>query len=197
MLRRLRKGEWLVVGGLVGLAASLFLNWFTASVDLECGALTTSGGTAGRICPLVSETLVGGGWGGLGRPWADVLVLSVIAVVFSLVLTLRSGPGRPTYGAVVGLVIAGSVTALATLLTAIRVLLARPSGGAWEHQGASAEISIGIGPGGWVGLASLLVLWIGLWVAIADDRPDAPDSAFDLPAPRPVPAPKPPIDAEA
>lgn len=196
MLRRFRAGEWIALGGLVGLLVTLFLEWFTASVDLLCEPATTTGGDpAAAGCPpagaLVSG-LIDTGWGALGRPWADFLVVVVVVVVVMLAMTLRAGPGRPTYGAVVSLVVAGFVTFLVMLLTAIRVLLARPGielPGAAEHLGLDEAVRIGIGPGGWIGLASLLVILIGLWVAIADDRTDAPDSAFDPPAPRPVPEP--------
>lgn len=189
MLRRLRSGEWIAVGGLVGLAVSLFLNWFTASIDLRCEVPETAAdGGASSWCPVVGGDLFGAGWSALGRPWMDFLILAAALVVLALVMTLRAGPGRPTYGAVVSLIVAGAVTFLVTLLTAIRVLLARPSVDLpriESHLGV--EVSTSIGPGGWVGLASLLIVLIGLWVAVADDRTDAPDSAFDPPAPRPVP----------
>lgn len=190
MLRRLRRGEWIAVVGLVGLVVTLFLEWFTASVDLGCERPAAGDGTASSWCPVVSGDLFGTGWSALGRPWMDVVILAVALVVLALLMTLRSGPGRPTYGAVVSLVVAGFVTFLVTLLTAIRVLLARPGidlPRIESHLGV--DVSTGIGPGGWVGLASLLIVLIGLWVAVADDRTDAPDSAFDPPVPRPVPAP--------
>lgn len=201
MLRRLRSGEWIVVGGLVGLAVSLFLRWFTTTVDLRCElpAGDGDGGTSGW-CPFVGGDLFSTGWGALGRPWMDFLIVAVVAVLVMLAMTLRAGPGKPTYGAVVSLIAAGAVTFLVTVLTAIRVLLARPGVDLPRidaHLGV--EISTGIGPGGWVGLASLVIMVIGLWVAVADDRTDAPDSAFDPPAPRPVPevAARPAADAPA
>lgn len=185
MIGRLRRGEWIAVGGLVGLAVSLFLEWFTVTFDTRCVS-EGSDGYAGFSCAYA--TGVDSGWGALGRPWMDFLILLVVVVVIALVMTLRAGPGRPTYGAVVSLIAAGFVTALVTVLTAIRVLLARPGvelPRIESHLGI--DVAVGIGPGGWIGLASLVILWIGLWVAIADDRTDAPDSAFDPPAPRPVP----------
>lgn len=189
MLRRLRSGEWIAVGGLVGLAVSLFLSWFTATVDVRCELPANAVDVRdGGWCPIVSDDLLGTGWGALGRPWMDILILAVVLVVLALAMTLRAGPGRPTYGAVVSLVVAGAVTLPVTLLTAIRVLLARPGIELPRTDGDfGVDVSTGIGPGGWVGLASLLIVLIGLWVAVADDRTDAPDSAFDPPVPRPVP----------
>lgn len=196
MLRRLRSGEWLAVVGLVCLIVSGFLTWFSASIDAECAAPTSDGRTTSQVCGGFYLTAANGGWDALGRPWMDFLIVTVVAVFVALAMTLRAGPGRPTYGAVVSLIVAGFVTALVTLLTAIRVLVARPGGGSWESDGARVDISVGVDVGGWVGLGALLVILVGLWVAVADDRTDAPDSAFDPPAPRPVPATA-PIDSEA
>ncbi len=201
MLSRLRSGEWLAVGGLVGLLVTLFLEWFRGSADLDC-----TGDVApqfAEVCAqaesFTSTVATNAGWGALGRPWADFLVIVVVLVVLWLVMTLRAGPGRPTYGAVVSLIVAGAVTALVTLLTVIRVVLARPSELTELTDDISLTLSTSIGPGGWIGMASLIVLLIGLWVAVADDRTDAADSVFDPPAPRPVPdpAPRPVADGPA
>lgn len=199
MIRRLRRGEWIAVGGLVGLAVSLFLVWFNRTLDMVCAVPNADGQTTEQACPDFTLSSFDAGWGALGRPWMDLLIVLVIVVVVALAMTLRAGPGRPTYGAVVSLIAAGFVTALVTVLTAIRVLLARPSGGTFMSEDVRLDVAVGIGPGGWIGLASLVILWIGLWVAVADDRTDAPDSAFDPPAPRPVPeaAPGPAADAPA
>ncbi len=187
MLRRWRTGEWIAVGGLVGLVATLFLRWFTVSIDMRCAPPTTDGRTTERICPSVFLPPVDVGWGTLGRPWADFLIVAGVAVVIALLLTLRAGPGRPTYGAVVSLIAAGAISFLVTLLTAVRVLLARPGGGSWEESGTRVDLSAGLGLGGWIGLASLVVILVGLWIAVADDRTDAADSAFEPPEPRPTP----------
>lgn len=189
MLRRLRKGEWIAVGGLVGLLATLFLRWFNAEIEID-GVPATGSAPGAELwdaaAPMVAlDTAVG--WSGLGRPWADFLVVAVLAVAVMLAMTLRARPGRPTYGAVVSLIVAGFLTFLVTVLTAIRVLLARPSTDEALPEGVRVVVTTTPGPGTWIGLASLIVILIGLWVAVADDRTDAPDSAFDPPAPRPVP----------
>lgn len=194
MLRRLRKGEWIAVGALVALVVTLFLEWFNAEVELD---ETTSGAGGALGSDLLVAVETSAGWGGLGRPWADFLIVAVIAVVVMLVMTLRARPGRPTYGAVVSLIIAGAITALVTLLTAIRVLIARPSEIEQASENVRLVVSTSPGPGAWIGLAALIVLLIGLWVAIADDRTDAAESAFDPPAPRPVPTPAPASPADA
>jgi hypothetical protein len=194
VLRRLRRGEWIAIGALVALAATLFLEWFNAEVELgktspsvslsPDGALDSEpGGGAGVLVSIDTAA----GWGGLGRPWADFLIVAVIAVVVMLVMTLRARPGRPTYGALVSLILAGAVTALVTVLTAIRVLIARPGEIEVASENVRVMASTSPGPGAWLGLAALIVLLIGLWVAVADDRTDAAESAFDPPAPRPAP----------
>ncbi len=194
MLARLRRGEWIAVLGLAGLIATLFLKWFTVDVAFEASSAveTVADGTEGSSsAPMVMVETVAG-WGDLGRPWADFLVVAGIAVLVMLAMTLRAGPGRPTYGAVVSLIAAGAVTFVVTLLTAIRVLLARPGVEVpADAAHAGIDFSVGIGVGGWVGLASLIVILVGLWIAVADDRTGAAESATEPPAPRPVPAPGP------
>jgi hypothetical protein len=157
---RLRHGELLALGGLVTLAASLFLDWFSRSG--------------------------GGRWGfsALGRPWEDLVVLFGLGVLVALVLAQRAGLGRPTYGAVVSLILAGTLGAITLLGTLVRTLLATPGDG--------LDPAIGT----WVGLAGILVALVGLWVAMADERRGAPESRFDPPPPRPVPAPRPDPPAE-
>ncbi|WP_320672936.1 hypothetical protein [Patulibacter defluvii] len=142
---RLRRGELLALVGLLALVASLFLDWFD-----------------------------GRGFSALGRPWEDLVVLFALAIVVVLALAQRAAPGRPTFGAVVSLVLAGTLGLLTLLATVVRTLLAAPGG-------------LDPAAGGWLGLAGLLVALAGLWVAVADERRGAPESAFDPPPPRPVP----------
>ena len=40
---------------------------------------------------------------------------------------------------------------------------------------------------GYLGLVALALIAVGAWIAIADERTDAPDSAYTPPPARPVP----------
>ena len=44
--------------------------------------------------------------------------------------------------------------------------------------------------GAWLGLLAALILALGGWWAVKDERTDAPESAFTPPEPRPAPPPR-------
>jgi hypothetical protein len=164
----LRRGELLVLLGLVGLLASLFLDWFAD------GGYSSPAGAA--------FVVVRPGWGTLGHPWLELLALFVLALVTVLVTTLRARPGRPTYGAMVALVLAIPLGTLTLLTTILRGLVLRPG-----IDTADSTLRIDPALGLWLGLASILVALVGLWVALGDDRTAAPESAYEQPPARPVP----------
>jgi hypothetical protein len=192
---RLRRGEAVVLLGLIGLLGSLFLEWFRS------GAY--SGRTGDRIDVITSGTssptdvLIGAqdGWGTLGHPWIELLVLFVLAAVLVLVIALRTGPGRSTYAAVVSLVLSVAFGWLVLLLIALRALAFRPGVDVVTPAGA---VTIHPSPaiGAWVGLAGLLVAVVGLWLALADDRTDAAESDVPPPPASPVPPARPAPEAE-
>ncbi|MEA2275071.1 MAG: hypothetical protein QOC78_31 [Solirubrobacteraceae bacterium] len=97
-----------------------------------------------------------------------VLVLVLLAVA-SAVALLVTAAGRSVVGSVAGAVVAAVTTTVAALAVVVRVLVA--------DQGAVA----------WLGLAAAIVLTVGAWWALADERTDAPQSAYDAPPARPAP----------
>lgn len=181
---RLRRGELLALGGLVALVASLFLDWFSVSLEscAEGRGETVIFGAADRLRDSCAPG--GVGFSALGRPWEDLIVLFGLGVIVALALAQRAGLGRPTYGAVVSLILVGTFGAIALLGTLVRTLLATPGDG--------LDPAIGT----WLGLAGILIALAGLWIALGDERRDAPESRFDPPPPRPVPAPRPDPPAE-
>jgi hypothetical protein len=169
----LRRGELLVLLGLIGLLVTLFLEWF------ESG----SGNDGSPANAGVSTVRVDAGWGALGHPWLELPALLVVALVAVLVTAARARPGRPTYGALVALVLSIPLAALVLLSTLLRTLLFRPGLPLGEET-----VRLDPALGSSVGLASILVALVGLWVALGDDRTSAPESAYEPPASRPVPA---------
>jgi hypothetical protein len=168
-----RRGELLVFLGLVVLLATLFLEWFESGTR-STGSAAYAGVFTARVDP---------GWGALGHPWLELLALFALALVAVLVTAARARPGRPTYGAMVAIVLAIPLGALVLLTTLLRGLVFRPGislGGETTRVDPAA--------GAWIGVAAILVALVGLWVAMADDRTAAPESAQEPPAPRPVPA---------
>lgn len=190
-VRKLRRGEWLVVLGLVALVASSLLDWFSfEGADGEGDVYVLRGYGASSYAGAFSVD-GGNSWTGLGLPWSVLLVLAGLAMLGSVVQAARSGGGRPTYGALATVVLALPLTFVVLVATAVRVLLATPG---FEVSGGRDPFSIGADPvtGSWIGLAALLVGVIGLWVALADDRTTLPDGAAP-PAPRDVPPPRPAV----
>jgi hypothetical protein len=116
------------------------------------------------------------GWSALG--WLTlVFCLAAIAVAAWLVLaTVLAHP-------VAQLVAAAALTALLGTL-AVLVLLVRT---AVAQPGVDAVTSIE--GGAYLGLLAALLIAVGGWWAIADERTDAPESAYTPPPARPAPPP--------
>lgn len=194
-LQRLRRGEAVVLLGLIGLLGSLFLEWFRS------GAY--SGRTGERIDVITfgtsspTDVIIGSqdGWGTLGHPWIELLVVFVLAIVVVLGIALRSGAGRSTYAAVISLVVTSALGVVVLVATALRALAFRPGVDVGTPAGV---VTIHPSPaiGAWIGLAGLLVALVGLWLAMADDRTDAEESDVPRPPARRVPPPRPAPQAE-
>ena len=157
-LRRWRTGEWLAVAGAAALAVLLFLDWFEPA----------AGGGAG-----------GTGLASLGWPLVAWLVLTLALVVWLLVATA-------TVAAVSQIMVAAVLGVVAALLalpaTALRVLVAQPDLGA-----GLADDEVAVAPAGYLGLVAVAAMLAGAWLAMADERTTAPESAYTPPPARSVP----------
>lgn len=202
-LRRLRAGELLVLLGVIGLVVSLFASWF--DVQFAADEVLRQQPAVGSAASFLDVSgSASSGWNPLGDPWREFLVIAGIAWLVVLAFALTSGSRRSTYGAVVSIVVAIPVTALILLLTLIRTLLASPSAslrdsgltgfGNLDRLGDPDATVLTTSPaiGTWIGLASLLIGLIGLWVAMADDRSTAAESVA---VPRPDVSAVPPVQA--
>ncbi|WP_210492914.1 hypothetical protein [Patulibacter sp. SYSU D01012] len=184
---RLRTGELLASLGLLGLLATLFLRLFAVDADGACADDPISP-------PVCADTIrehatgLGRGWGTLGHPWLELVAIAAAWLLVVVVLAVRARAGRPTYGAVVSTVLGVFVVGLVLLLTAIRSLLAQPGAGYRLPDGTVVTVGTSVAAGGWLLLASLLVGLVGLWVAIADDRPRASEGALAPPPERLAPS---------
>lgn len=196
---RWRRGERLVLIGLVVVVVGVLGPWLRQDLhesgDKAVYVLRGYGASTSYAATGLTR-----GLGGIGHPWLELVLLPLVMAVLVLVLALRSGPGRPTYGAVTGLVVAVPVTILGLVATAVRLLAFLPGirvGEALQdlplYQGADPELpkipaeDAVVGWGGWVGLAGLVLLVVGLWVALADDHTQGRDDDDRPPALRPVP----------
>ncbi|MEV4419268.1 hypothetical protein AB0L40_04735 [Patulibacter sp. NPDC049589] len=193
-LGRLRRGEQVAIVGLVLLVVSLFLRWF----DIDRISAPSGGSASFSVFGSTQH-----GWGYLGHPWIELLVVAAVAVIVAIAFAARAGAGRPTFGAVISVVVGVGVAALVLLLTVLRVLVFTPSPRVTDLGSGSiistlattdsatdlsqAEAHLSPAFGAWIGLLALVLLLVGSWIAMADDRSGAAESAVVPPAPREVP----------
>jgi len=119
------------------------------------------------------------GWSSLG--WAlDALLVVVIGLALTTVVLTAAG-ARPAIA--LGPAVLTVVLTLITLLVAlVRVLITQPALGlGLGNDAVSVQVA------GYLGLLALAVSGAVAWIAIGDERTDAPDSAYTPPPPRPVP----------
>ena len=159
-LRRWRTGEWLAGIGAAALVALLFLDWFQAAGARAAGS-------------------DGAGIAALGRPLVAWLALTVAGVAWVLGTTAARARVDRVMRATVVTVVAALVALVAT---AVRVLVAQPALGA-----GLADDEVSVAPAGYLGLVAIAAIAAGVWWALADERTDAPESAFTPPAARPAP----------
>jgi hypothetical protein len=164
---RLRAGEWTAGFGAAALLVTLFLPWFGVDAPPLSGNLAA---------PVLAE---GGtnGWDTLG--WV-VLVLALAASACGAWLALANALNRPVAQAVAASVLTASVGTCALVVLALRVLVFQPG---------PNELVV-VRYGAWLGLLAALMLAVGGWWAIKDERTDAPESAHTPPEPRPAPPPR-------
>jgi hypothetical protein len=164
---RLRAGEWLALAGALVLLAALFLDWFGLDADAFEGALPRA----------VADAVAQDGWTSLGW-FVDVLLAVAIALALWLAVATLTGPAAQA-------VLAGVLTAaVGTVVFAVLLVrvLTQPDLGV-DAPNALVDVRTGA----YLGLAGCLALAAGAWLAIGDERTDAPESAYDPPAPRPAP----------
>jgi len=114
------------------------------------------------------------GWSSLG--WLTLLV-AISGILAALWLAFATATARPVTQVVAAAVIGAVVEPLTVVVLLVRTATAQP--------GVDAVTSIEAGA--YVGLAGAALLAIGAWWALADERTDAPESAYVPPAPRPAP----------
>ena len=116
------------------------------------------------------------GWSALG--WL-VLVVALAAVACAAWLVIATAARRPIAQVVTGAVLTATVGTFAFVALALRTLVFQP--------GPNDLVEVRYGA--WLGLLGAAMLAVGGWWTIADERTDAPESAYTPPAPRPAPPP--------
>jgi hypothetical protein len=144
---------------------------------LRGGELLAGAGAAVLLVSLFLDWVgpVGeSGWSSLG--WLT-LAAAIAAILAGSWLVFVTATARPVTQVVAAGVIAAVVEPVALIVLAVRTAIAQP--------GVDAATSVEAP--GYVGLAAAAVLAVGAWWSLADERTDAPESAYVPPAPRPAP----------
>lgn len=169
-LGRLRSGEMLAAAGALALLVLLFLDWFGPEVRPR---VTEASGR------LLRPALNTGGWEAVGWLLA-ILLAAVLALAAWLVVTAATD--APVSRAMTAAVLTAALGTIVLVVLAVRVTVAQPALGAGLPAGA-----VTVKPAAYLGLAALAVLVLGAWRTIADERTDAPQSAYTPPPARPAP----------
>jgi uncharacterized membrane protein YvlD (DUF360 family) len=119
----------------------------------------------------------GSGWDALG--WL-VIVIVLVAVACAAWLALANAAARPVAQLVAASVLTATAGTLAFVVLALRALVFQPG----------PNDLVVVRYGAWLGLLAALILAVGGWWAIKDERTDAPESAYTPPEPRPAPPPR-------
>jgi hypothetical protein len=151
---------------------------------IRAGEALTAIGAIGLFVLLFADWFKGGGvsrsgWSSLG--WG-LVVLLVAAIAVALVMVV-STVARAKPGIIVGSAVVTTVLGIVTLpIALIRVLITQP------------DLDLGLGNGdvtiqtaGYLGVVALALIAAGAWITLADERTDAPESAYTPPPARPVP----------
>jgi hypothetical protein len=160
---RLRLGESVALVGALGLPIALFLRWF--GVD-GAGAPTEA---------LLSTS----GWGAFG-PLVSALAVAASAV--AIALAAATAARRPVAVPVALAVITSAVGIVVLGILLVRTLVLQPG-----LDGDLPNDLVTLRAGAIVGLLFAAAIPVGGWLAMADERRDAPYSAPPNLAPRPAP----------
>jgi hypothetical protein len=114
------------------------------------------------------------GWDALG--WVT-LAFCVAASAAAAWLVIATAADRPLAQQVAAGVLTSTIGALGFVVVALRALVFQP--------GPNDLVTLRYGA--WLGLLAALIVAVGGWWAVKDERTDAPESAYTPPAPRPAP----------
>jgi hypothetical protein len=169
-LGRLRSGELLAGAGAVALFILMFFDWFLPEVQRRI--VETSGHVIGPELHL-------SGWTSLG--WA-LLVLVLVVLVLAAWLAASTLFAATVSQPVAAGVLLSAVSVVAFLAVLIRVTIAQPGLGIGLPDDA-----VGVQWPAYLGLVAMAVIVVGGWRSMADERTEAPESAYTLPPARPAP----------
>jgi len=169
-LGRLRSGELLAGAGAVALFILLFFDWFLPEIQRR--VVETSGRVVGPEQHL-------SGWTSLGFV---MLVLLLVVIVLALWLAASTLFASSVSQPVAAGVLLSAVSVIAFVALVVRVTIAQPGLGI----GLPDEL-VAVQLPAYLGLVAMAVIVVGGWRSMADERTDAPESAYAPPPARPAP----------
>lgn len=151
---------------------------------IRLGEALTAIGAIGLFVLLFADWFEGGGvsrsgWSSLG--WGLVVLLVAVMAVAAVMVVSTVARAKPAI--IVGSAVTTAVVGIVTLpIALLRVLVTQP------------DLDLGLGNGdvtiqtaGYLGILALALITAGAWITLADERTDAPESAYTPPPARPVP----------
>jgi heme A synthase len=114
------------------------------------------------------------GWSSLG--WVT-LAFCIAAIACGAWMAIANATNCPVAQAVAASVLTATAGTFAFVAVALRALVFQP--------GPNDVVALRYGA--YLGLLAALILALGGWLAIKDERTDAPQSAYTPPEPRPAP----------
>jgi hypothetical protein len=144
---------------------------------LRLGEWTGSAGAVALLVLLFApwfDPLGVSGWSGLG--WLTIVVV-LVTVAAGAWLAVATAIGRPIAQQVAAGILAATIGTLGFVELALRVLVFQP--------GPNALVTLRYGA--YLGLLASLLVALGGWWSLKDERTDAPESAYASPPPRPAP----------
>jgi hypothetical protein len=170
-MNRLRAGEWVAALGAVGLLVLLFLNWLDVSFHTAPEDL---GGVANLVDVRYGGSLTG--WGTLGWFMDVLLCVSIVGgLSLSYMTVKRTSPAWPV-GA--GVLTVGVASAVFVILV-VRLL---------SLAGDEGPIAVNVQLPAYLGLLCALLIPVGAFLSLKDERTDSPEArAYTPPPARSVP----------
>jgi hypothetical protein len=151
---------------------------------IRLGEALAAIGAIGLFVLLFGDWFEGGGvsrssWSSLG--WGLVVLLVAVMAVAAVMVVSTVARAKPAI--IVGSAVTTAVVGIVTLpIALLRVLVTQP------------DLDLGLGNGdvtiqtaGYLGILALALITAGAWITLADERTDAPESAYTPPPARPVP----------
>jgi hypothetical protein len=163
---RLRLGEIVTAIGALGLAVTLWFGWYGLERD------------AGVSAPGAAKNLTDSGWTGLDIAGTILVVIALLAAL--LVIVTAAGRQAPAWA--VGATIITTLSGIIAFCAVAISMIAQP--------GLGIDLPnqlVNVRGVAYAGLVLAALIPTGGWMALADERTDAPYSAAPHIEPRPAP----------